>query len=144
MQIKYIVFNGVTFYIVLLILVLSLYKKYFLQILLMKHLIILMYYSYLTIVFPQAFNKEALVQEFDLIEGENLLGVERKRYPFYLHEHRESEWSKHLESGQLIQPMKNKDLYLDKEVLRLPITTHTVLDGCVLVTSYAVYEVRPW
>ncbi|XP_055882453.1 uncharacterized protein LOC106072788 isoform X4 [Biomphalaria glabrata] len=91
----------------------------------------------------QAFNKEALVQEFDLIEGENLLGVERKRYPFYLHEHRESEWSKHLESGQLIQPMKNKDLYLDKEVLRLPITTHTVLDGCVLVTSYAVYEVRP-
>ncbi|KAH9507960.1 hypothetical protein Btru_052460 [Bulinus truncatus] len=91
----------------------------------------------------QGFNFEAIVQVFTLMEGDNLLGVERKRYPFYYHEHCEHEWSKCFEAGKIIQPMKNRDLYLDSTVLNLPITTHTVLDGCIIVTSNTVYEIRP-
>ncbi|XP_059167595.1 uncharacterized protein LOC131949741 [Physella acuta] len=91
----------------------------------------------------QDFNEEAMVQQFNLPEGETLLGVLKKRYPFYYHEHRENEWSKRLRGGSIIQPLKNHDAQLDSSVLMIPVTTHTVLDGCIIVTNCSVYEIRP-
>ncbi|CAL1526241.1 unnamed protein product [Lymnaea stagnalis] len=90
----------------------------------------------------QEFNMDAVIQEFDLAEGENLVGVERKRYPFYYHEHNENEWAKRTRAGS-VQQMRSHDVHLDNAVLSLPVTTHTVLDGCVIVTNCSVYEIRP-
>ena len=83
------------------------------------------------------------MQEFLLPKEENLIGVERKRYPFYYHEHHENEWVERSRSGSCIMPVKSQDMQLDLAVLGIPVTTHTVLDSCILVTNCSVYEVRP-
>ncbi|BFZ08491.1 hypothetical protein BsWGS_11531 [Bradybaena similaris] len=87
----------------------------------------------------QDFSNEAIVQEFTLPEGEHLISVERKRYPFYYHEHHESELSKRVRSGSITGSAKGLEL----PVLDIPVTTHTVLDGCIIVTDCSVYEIRP-
>lgn len=92
-----------------------------------------------TSCFMQDFSNEAVVQEFTLPEGEHLISVERKRYPFYYHEHHESELSKRVRSGSITGPAKNLEL----PVFDIPVTTHTVLDGCIIVTDCSVYEIRP-
>lgn len=65
--------------------------------------------------------------------------MERKRYPFYYHEHHESELSKRVRSGSITRPAKSLEL----PVFDIPVTTHTVLDGCIIVTDCSVYEIRP-
>ncbi|GFO46551.1 X-linked retinitis pigmentosa GTPase regulator-like protein [Plakobranchus ocellatus] len=94
----------------------------------------------------QEFSSSAIVQQFILPEGEKLIGVERKRYPFYYHEHHETEWTNRIRagSGSIILPSTSRDsAHLDASVLNIPVTTHTVLDGCVIVTDSCVYEIRP-
>ncbi|XP_005100274.1 uncharacterized protein LOC101858037 isoform X2 [Aplysia californica] len=91
----------------------------------------------------QGYNTEAIVQEFSLPDEETLIGVERKRYPFYYHEHHENEWTNRIRAGSIILPVRNQDSELDSSVLGIPVTTHTVLDGCVIVTNCCVYEIRP-
>ncbi|CAG5123144.1 unnamed protein product, partial [Candidula unifasciata] len=91
----------------------------------------------------QDFSNEAVVQEFTLPEGEHLIGVERKHYPFYYHEHHESEWLKRVRSGSVSGPSKHLSQSLDSPVLDIPVTTHTVLEGCIVVTDCSVYEIRP-
>ncbi|RUS76283.1 hypothetical protein EGW08_015955 [Elysia chlorotica] len=92
----------------------------------------------------QEFSSSAIVQEFLLPEEEKLIGVERKRYPFYYHEHHETEWANRMQAGSFIMPSKASDtVHLDASVLNIPVTTHTVLDGCVIVTDSCVYEIRP-
>ncbi|GFR62453.1 X-linked retinitis pigmentosa GTPase regulator-like protein [Elysia marginata] len=92
----------------------------------------------------QEFSSSAIVQEFLLPEEEKLIGVERKRYPFYYHEHHETEWANRMRAGSFIMPSKTADsACLDASVLNIPVTTHTVLDGCIIVTDSCVYEVRP-
>ena len=78
-------------------------------------------------------------------DEEKLIGVERKRYPFYYHEHHETEWANRMRAGSFIMPSKSADTaHLDASVLNIPVTTHTVLDGCIIVTDSCVYEIRPW
>lgn len=92
----------------------------------------------------QEFSSSAIVQEFLLPDEEKLIGVERKRYPFYYHEHHETEWANRIRAGSFIMPSRCADAaHLDSSVLNIPVTTHTVLDGCIIVTDCCVYEIRP-
>ncbi|XP_041350104.1 uncharacterized protein LOC121369224 isoform X2 [Gigantopelta aegis] len=88
----------------------------------------------------QDFNKEAIVQQFDLPSEETILGVEKKNFPFYWHEKKDDYLF-----GCQRQECSSKDLTgsITDNVKSIPVKTHTVLDGCVFVTSHGVYECRP-
>lgn len=77
----------------------------------------------------QDFNKEAVLQTLGLPEGEHVLTFWRRTFPFYWHDKHE----------QLLSEAQ----IMDKEVSSIPITSHTVLYGCIIVTDSAVYECRP-
>lgn len=87
----------------------------------------------------QVFNKDATFQQFTLRQDEKLLAVLKKSFPFYWHEKREEEGK-----AKVSQPVTgSQDVALDAGADSIPITTHTVLDGCILVSDSAVYECRP-
>ncbi|XP_055999241.1 uncharacterized protein LOC125654012 isoform X3 [Ostrea edulis] len=95
------------------------------------------------------FNKEAVLQHFDLPVDEKLLTVVKKSFPFYWHDKREENLKQ--------QMLKNKETGLwdqdDDRILgtyggayrsfEIQINGHTVLNGCLIITDSAVYELRP-
>ncbi|XP_064605669.1 uncharacterized protein LOC135470577 [Liolophura sinensis] len=87
----------------------------------------------------QVFNTDATFQQFTLRQDEKLLAVLKKSFPFYWHEKREEE-----EKARVSQSVTgSQDVTLDEGADSIRITTHTVLDGCILVSNSAVYECRP-
>ena len=71
----------------------------------------------------QQFNPNAHVQTFELPADERIVATFKKTFPFYWHE-RASAVRGSEEDG-------------------LSIASHTVLDGCVLLTTAGLYECRP-
>ncbi|XP_046564861.1 uncharacterized protein LOC124273631, partial [Haliotis rubra] len=85
------------------------------------------------------FNKEAIVQQFDLPPDETLLGVQKKCFPFYWHEKREEERLRSVQEGEEMEQPTS----LPPNIQAIPVTSHTVLDGCIVITNQAIYECRP-
>ncbi|KAJ8301898.1 hypothetical protein KUTeg_020885 [Tegillarca granosa] len=92
----------------------------------------------------QEFNKDSILQEFNLPQEERLQIVLRKSYPFYWHEKREEDFKmKYMQDDQIrLSPdgagkeslLKSHDIH---------VTSHTVLNGCIIITDSTVYECRP-
>lgn len=95
------------------------------------------------------FNKEAVLQHFDLPADEKLLTVVKKSFPFYWHDKREENFKQQMmrnkETG-LWDHSENKSLGMYGGAYRsfeIQINGHTVLNGCLVITDTAVYELRP-
>lgn len=95
------------------------------------------------------FNKEAVLQHFDLPADEKLLTVVKKSFPFYWHDKREENFKQQMmrnkETG-LWDHSENKSLGTYGGAYRsfeIQINGHTVLNGCLVITDTAVYELRP-
>ncbi|XP_055958242.1 uncharacterized protein LOC126827750 [Patella vulgata] len=80
----------------------------------------------------QDFNKDAILQKFEMPHGEKVLGTEKKSFPFYWHEKAEAASKQEKNDSSGIPSLQS-----------IPITSHTVLDGCIIVTNSSVFECRP-
>ncbi|XP_071082712.1 uncharacterized protein [Haliotis cracherodii] len=87
----------------------------------------------------QDFNKESIVQQFDLPQDETLLGVQKKCFPFYWHEKREEERLRSVQEGEYMEQPTS----IPTNIQAIPVTSHTVLDGCIVITNRGIYECRP-
>ncbi|XP_013379140.1 uncharacterized protein LOC106150720 [Lingula anatina] len=113
------------------------------------------------------FNKDAIVQAFGFPASESIVAVFKRSYPFYWHEKREEELlqkSASASSREFVK--KDEKLATDANKRRsggtsqekpkseleavelsaaysIQISTHTVLDGCIVVTQDGAYECRP-
>nr|XP_022297301.1 uncharacterized protein LOC111106775 isoform X2 [Crassostrea virginica] len=95
------------------------------------------------------FNKDAVLQHFDLPVHEKLLTVVKKSFPFYWHDKREENFKQQMartkETG-LWDHSEDKILRTYGGAYRsfeIQINGHTVLNGCLVITDSAVYELRP-
>ena len=109
----------------------------------------MMSYFIVAIVVLQEFNKDAILQQFEFSPEEKLLDILPKSFPFYWHEKLEEQELKLL-SNQEAESKTNSDteqtgLTISKvpSALGIVLNSHTVLDGCVIVTNSTVYECRP-
>eukprot|EP00106_Octopus_bimaculoides_P003264 XP_014770706.1 PREDICTED: uncharacterized protein LOC106869467 [Octopus bimaculoides] len=80
----------------------------------------------------QNLSPESVLQTFDLPCEEKVLGIVKQSYPFYWHDKQES--SMNLSPAELMS---------DLSPYSVPISHHSVLDGCLVITECAVYECRP-
>ncbi|XP_029652973.1 uncharacterized protein LOC115226128 isoform X1 [Octopus sinensis] len=80
----------------------------------------------------QSLSPESVLQTFDLPCEEKVLGIVKQSYPFYWHDKQES--SMNLSPAELMS---------DLSPYSVPISHHSVLDGCLVITECAVYECRP-
>ncbi|GAB1599590.1 uncharacterized protein LOC115226128 [Argonauta hians] len=80
----------------------------------------------------QGLSPDSILQTFDLPCEEKVLGIVKKCYPFYWHDKQEA-------SMQL----SHTELMSDLSPYSVPISRHSVLDGCLVITENAVYECRP-
>ena len=87
----------------------------------------------------QEFNREAIIQQFDISNEEKLLSVLQKSFPFYWHEKLEEQQARtSVEQAEPDGTSQNRVSAYDVQL-----TSHTVLDGCIIVTDSTVYECRP-
>ena len=70
----------------------------------------------------QVFNQEAVIQDFTINDAV-VVDIHRRALPFYWFERREE-----------------RDSSLKDAI---PISMHTVLEGCMLITEHEVFECRP-
>lgn len=94
----------------------------------------------------QDFNKDAVLQQFDLPQEEHLLTVLKKSYPFYWHDKREEDLcQKMAQDIQLGLGRANRSgpNILPSTAYDMQVTSHTVLNGCIIITGSSVYECRP-
>ena len=104
----------------------------------------------------QEFNKESIVQQFEMNSGERVLAVIKRSYPFYWHKRNEERRQQasqvetiSLLSGSTDQSAAKKPFVasqsasLLRDAYSVQLNTHTVLDGCLVITDKAVYETRP-
>lgn len=84
----------------------------------------------------QEFNREAILQQFDFSGDEKLLSILLKSFPFYWHEKLEEQ--QRGTTGQMAGTSCSRISAFD-----IQLTSHTVLDGCIIVTDSNVYECRP-
>ena len=96
----------------------------------------------------QDFNKDSVIQQFDIPQDERLLGVMSKSFPFYWHEKHEGEIKQGLLSQAVLPGSDSSDpvqsspnQFLGSYDIDVP--SHTVLNGCIIVTDAGVYECRP-
>lgn len=82
------------------------------------------------------FNREAILQQFDFSGDEKLLSILLKSFPFYWHEKLEEQ--QRGTTGQMAGTSCSRISAFD-----IQLTSHTVLDGCIIVTDSNVYECRP-
>ncbi|KAK6176559.1 hypothetical protein SNE40_014821 [Patella caerulea] len=80
----------------------------------------------------QDFNKDAILQKFEMPHGEKVLGTEKKSFPFYWHE-----------KAEAASKQEGGDSSVNPSLQSIPIRSHTVLDGCIIVTNSSVFECRP-
>ena len=90
----------------------------------------------------QEFNKEATLQQFELPSDEKLISVMQKTFPFYWHEKLEEDQIKLLHD-QDEQKLTGSHSSKMLSAIEIPLSLHTVLDGCIIVTDCTVYECRP-
>lgn len=83
-----------------------------------------------------------MLQQFEFPAYEKLISVIPKSFPFYWHEKLESDQLKLLHDHDELQQSENSSTEI-LSALEIPIRSHTVLDGCIIVTNTAVYECRP-
>ena len=104
----------------------------------------------------QEFNKESIVQQFEMNSGERVLAVIKRSYPFYWHKRNEERRQQasqvetiSLLSGSTDQSAARKPFVASqsasslRDAYSVQLNTHTVLDGCLVITDKAVYETRP-
>ena len=87
----------------------------------------------------QEFNKDAILQQFDISSEEKLLSILLKSFPFYWHEKLEEQQTR---SG-VEQTEPDGTGHSRISAFDIHLTSHTVLDGCIIVTDSTVYECRP-
>ncbi|XP_052768315.1 uncharacterized protein LOC128208770 [Mya arenaria] len=85
----------------------------------------------------EEFNKESVLQQFEFSADEKLMSIFPKSFPFYWHEKLENDFSRHPQDTDYKQA-DNVPSALD-----IPLSSHTVIDGCIIVTENTVYECRP-
>ena len=89
----------------------------------------------------QDFNKDAILQQFEFAADEKLLCILSKSYPFYWHEKLEDQQIKHLhDQDDQTGSWEEKVL----SAYEIPLSSFTVLDGCMVITDTTVYECKPW
>ena len=91
----------------------------------------------------QDFNDDAVIQRLELPVGEKLMGACHRTFPFYWHDKQEEQQRLRLRQGTLLEQPSMETVAMDPQAFDIPVTTHTVLDGCIVVTDSAVYECRP-
>ena len=88
----------------------------------------------------QKFNKDSILQEFTLNPDEKVIAVYKRPYPFFWHEkygdERRNREPESLEGIQIAtRPQKLSS--------QCELGSHTVLDGCMVLTNQALYKCRP-
>lgn len=91
----------------------------------------------------QDFNEDAVIQRLELPSGDRLLGASRRRFPFYWHDKQEELQQGRLRQGTVLEQPSMETVAMEPEAFAIPVTSHTVLDGCIVVTDTSVYECRP-
>ncbi|XP_076469360.1 uncharacterized protein LOC143299801 isoform X3 [Babylonia areolata] len=91
----------------------------------------------------QDFNDDAVIQKLELPPGEKLLGACQRSFPFYWHDKQEEQQRARLRQGTVLEQPTMDTVAMDPQAFEIPVTSHTVLDGCIIVTDTAVYECRP-
>ena len=86
----------------------------------------------------QEFNKESILQQFEFPTDERLISVLPKSFPFYWHEKLEEDQVKHFTDSDEIKHFPNKS-----SSMSINLSSHTVLEGCIVITNSTVYECRP-
>ncbi|KAL3853004.1 hypothetical protein ACJMK2_016594 [Sinanodonta woodiana] len=84
------------------------------------------------------FNKDAVVQQFDFPKEEKLLAIVKKSFPFYWHEKQEEQ-----KRAKLKVDSASADPNKVISALHIQLNSHTVMDGCIIITDTCVYECRP-
>ncbi|KAL4238144.1 hypothetical protein ACF0H5_002856 [Mactra antiquata] len=90
----------------------------------------------------QNFNSDAVLQQFEIPADEVLQSVIPKSFPFYWHEKLESDQIKLLSDQDEIKADGNSSTE-SLSAIEIPVRSHTVLDGCIIITNTGVYECRP-
>lgn len=88
----------------------------------------------------QEFNKEAILQQFEFPPDEKLQYIVQKSFPFYWHEKLEEDQFKLLCDQEEKTGSDCSEMPCSIEI---PLSSHTVLDGCIIITNCTVYECRP-
>lgn len=92
----------------------------------------------------QDFNKESVLQQFDIPQNEHLLTIQKKSFPFYWHEKCEEnmrqKYNQDIKLGSISSGSWQPGLTMSHDI---QLTNHTVLDGCIIITDSAVYEMKP-
>lgn len=92
----------------------------------------------------QDFNKESVLQQFDIPQNEHLLTIQKKSFPFYWHEKCEEnmrqKYNQDIKLGLISSGSWQPGLTMSHDI---QLTNHTVLDGCIIITDSAVYEMKP-
>ncbi|XP_063404631.1 uncharacterized protein LOC134688085 isoform X2 [Mytilus trossulus] len=90
------------------------------------------------------FNKESVLQQFDIPQNEHLLTIQKKSFPFYWHEKCEEnmrqKYNQDIKLGLTSSGSWQPGLTMSHDI---QLTNHTVLDGCIIITDSAVYEMKP-
>ncbi|XP_052272508.1 uncharacterized protein LOC127873013 isoform X1 [Dreissena polymorpha] len=84
------------------------------------------------------FNKDSVVQQFEIPPDEKLVSILAKPFPFYWHEKLEEDHHKHLADTD-----DHKNAESLPSAYNIILNSHTVLDGCIVITNNTVYECRP-
>ena len=97
----------------------------------------------------QPFNKDAVLQQFELPPEDKLLTILPKSFPFYWHEKLEEQLGKlsydqddARSTGSELE-QSGVDQYKALSAFGIPLSSHTVLDGCIVISDSTVYECRP-
>ncbi len=90
-----------------------------------------------SILFAQKFNKDSVLQEFPFSADERVEALYRRPYPFFWHERYGAESSSQ-QDGAIT--MRTPSTSLSSQI---ELTSHTVLDGCMVLTNHALYKCRP-
>jgi hypothetical protein len=91
----------------------------------------------------QDFNEDAVIQKLELPPEEKMLGASLRTFPFYWHDKQEDMQRTRLREGTVLEQPAMETFAMEPRAFDIPVNSHTVLDGCIIVTDCAVYECRP-
>ncbi|CAG2245012.1 PI4KA [Mytilus edulis] len=90
------------------------------------------------------FQQKSVLQQFDIPQNEHLLTIQKKSFPFYWHEKCEEnmrqKYNQDIKLGLTSSGSWQPGLTMSHDI---QLTNHTVLDGCIIITDSAVYEMKP-
>lgn len=91
----------------------------------------------------QEFNNDSVLQQLGLPAGEQVLGLCHRTFPFYWHDKLEEDHVMRLQQSLSLEQPSVDSVALELQTFSIPVTSHTVLDGCLIITEIGVYECRP-